>query len=86
MLSCNVNDSKILAKIQCIAVALYGNKELRLMQMKNAKWTSNWNESEKEINLQGKRPDTTKQYCFEFQGDLIDIMQYLSKDFQNKEP
>lgn len=56
------------------------------MQMKNAKWTSNWNESEKEINLQGKRPDTMKQYCFEFQGDLIDIMQYLSKDFQNKEP
>lgn len=23
---------------------------------------------------EGKRPDTTKQYCFEFQGDLIDIM------------
>lgn len=54
------------------------------MQMKNAKWTSNWNESEKEINLQGKRPDTTKQYCFEFQVTLLTSCSICQKIFKTK--
>lgn len=84
MLSCNVNDSNILAKIQFIAVALYGNKELQLMQMKNAKWTSNWNESEKEKDLKEKDLTQRNSTVLNFRVTLLTSCSNCQKIFKTK--